>query len=742
LDSRLNYLDDPVGVVLELDKEVGKFETDETGYYSFYLPNRDQELVKLNSDWGQEIDAAIRDHAEHWERLAANERAFEGIHDQATEEKPAIVIPIVRRDCNQIIAWLANTSLRPRPITSFDPYANAEYDVPVATQMGQGLIKVNAEKIAATIEQGFEFKSRERLGIEQLFTDILTDMVSGMTPTFVKIVHEYRARKVKLPKFKKSEGKPWNVEIDGTAEFEVAGEEPTRFAHVGPWNLITPAGVGLDEDLQKIDWCAENTPWSTTKLRAKLQSWGERALVLPEEWDALLLQTSEIITAQQRENKQLIDKRIPSVPRGYHDVKELHFRLAVRYKGVDPVTGKTVEQIRIVNACGAYHFGARKFLAIWELPFNHQKRPYVSFVQRKRPRKMTGTSTAEDVMPFQRFITEILNINLKNAAIANATPIVADPDSDGFDWLANNELDSASLIPANPEDVKAINFGREHRSMMNEITWLNNESRSTSNVSVYEQGGSIPGRTSPNTTSQILQAGMQQPLMVLRDFSVQWGKAVRLWLETYRQFEPFGEMIPIRNPETKAIINVAFMLPADEVMDNFRIALTAADEELAKENEFEQLAMLANMLDSDAAAMAQILQPYAQTGIPESIAPIFRLFIDRKQKIVEAMLERTRKDAKNFVITPELLDAVDMEREMVRQQQMMAQAAAAAAAQGGMNGDPMGPGGPGVQAAGQAPQGAGDGGVAPDGLGQPSIESALLEMGAGASEPSMEAPIE
>ena len=725
--------DDPVGATLDLDGKVGKWVTDPSGAYRYYVPEKDTELPRLNADYGIFVQNGMLGMAPQFERLGKNERAYAGLSGAG---EPKLVIPIVRRDCNQLISSAINTCLSPNPITSFDPYTNAEYQIPTEHPMlGTGIVPVDAEKIAATLEAGFEFKCRERLKIQELFNTLWTEMITGMTPTYLKVIHSREARKMRLPAYKKAAaGNPWNVEIDGTREVEIPGSEATRFVPVSAWNIIVPYGFPLDEDLQTADWIAENTPWSTTRLRTKLQEYksGGYCLIPPEKWEELLQHTTIHTQDLQRQRKEAVDRVTPTIPKGFHDVKEIHFRLAVNEKELDPLTGKEKTYIRLAEMVGCYHFGYRSFIAMWELPYEHQMRPYVPFFQRKRPRELSGTSTCEDLTPFQIYISEILHMNLKNAAIANSTPVVADPDTDAFEWVSENPLDSASVIPGKKDDIVALNFGREYRSMMPEINWLDAQGSRTSNVSIYEQGAQIPGRTSPNTTSQILQAGAQQPLHTLRDFSASWAEAVKMWLRTYRQFEPYGELLSVRNPESQQIVQIAFQLPTEECLDNFRITLTAADEAIARENEFEQLAMLANMLDADAEAMAKVLGPFASTGIPPEIAAAFRVLIERKQKIVESMIERSRKDARKFVLSSEILDAIDQGRTAALLQQQ-----AAAAAQGGMNGQ-LRPGAP-------PPEGAPPGGPPPgmgaEGPGGPPGEPPLPEMGPGNPEQGMAPPI-
>jgi hypothetical protein len=672
--------DDSLGVVLTLDEKFGEIVADDEGHYQYYLPSP-EELIALNKATGEWIDQVLEDLKPVAEKVAENELAYEGKIITSTGEKPLVAIPIVRRDCNIQIAWGTGTCLRPSPITSIDPYVDAEYEVPVFDeQMGVGmLMPISAEDVARTLEVGVEYKLREKLKVNQLMDTLWTEMISK-GPVWIKTQYHHRPSYRKAATFKKS-ALNYGFDVDASSFFEAAAEEPTKLIPLSFWNVLYNPD---QDDVDRADYLAENTPWSTAQLKARMMEWEEYLLIPDGDRAKLTLSTTQYVNETQQRNVREIEKWAPKIPANYHDVKEVWFRHPMRFYETAE-DGRQRKRVRMVELCGAYHYGTRKFIAIWLNPYDHQQKPYTPFLQRKRPFRLSGSNTAEDLAPFQRYIAEILSLTLENAAVANSSLTVVDPDSDAFDWLADHEISADSIIPARKDQINVVSFGREHRSMMPEVDWLNAESSRTSNTSKFESGEAIPTRTPATTVSQILQAGQQQQLMTLRAFDMSWSRAMRQWLYTYRQFNPYGEILPVRQEEghESKIVELAFRLPAGEVLENFKIALTAAHEGLAREAEIEHLGVLANMLDNDARITAEALQPLVSEQITESAAQIVERLIQRKQDILEEILRLSRTDARSLVITDEMLKRVESERIALRQQLAAAQAAAE---QGGMNG--------------------------------------------------------
>jgi hypothetical protein len=240
------------------------------------------------------------------------------------------------------------------------------------------------------------------------------------------------------------------------------------------------------------------------------------------------------------------------------------------------------------------------------------------------------------------------------------------------------------------------------------------QAQTTSAVSDIAAGRDIPGRTPSSTVQQILERGNAQNTLFMRAINEAVCKAVRLYLETKRQYSPMGETIPVRDPETKAIIEIPFRLPVSDngvdPLDNFRISLTAADDRLAKENDQEQLVMLMNVFQQHANFVSQIAGPIINPQTSPAQMAFFKKMADAEQVILNRIMSLTRTDEEKFDMSPELEGVIQEKQQIMLQMQ---QQEAMNAAQGGSGGpvqgaegqgDGSGPGGP-PQQPGMAPGG-------------------------------------
>jgi hypothetical protein len=203
-------------------------------------------------------------------------------------------------------------------------------------------------------------------------------------------------------------------------------------------------------------------------------------------------------------------------------------------------------------------------------------------------------------------------------------------------------------------------------------------------VSPYEEGTMIPGRTPADTVRQILQSGLQRPLMTMRAISRGFGEAVKLYLRVLKQFQPYGELVPTKDPDTNAKIMVPFLLPVEDVLDNFAIVLTAADEEMAKEADHEERVMLFNLLGQASTQWAQMAGAMADINASPALTSLFEELFGISVRAFKLIVEPTRKDTQKFLPSSEAIQAIVQEKQqnaMMAMQQMQMQQA-----MGGMSG--------------------------------------------------------
>jgi predicted CopG family antitoxin len=698
---------DPQGAEqpMELEQESAQWAFD--GDTEYWLPNED-ERKKLNAHFLSEIRDAELDHAGFYERIAANERAYEGLAETSTGDKPMLVLPIVARDCDQQSAWLINAIMRPHPIFSFDPCFPAEYQLPAQdTVPGPGgqpmpvqfMVTKTADDVADSIEHALEQILRERIHFRRIVETVIQETVRGRGPAIVKCVYDPQRHEQLATKI--TSGFLGQPNYTGKQPVTKEDGEAVKMYCVPTENFLMPAS---EENPLTSEWVAEKSPMSDRELDKELDRPG--SLVDEARRSAFKVAKGDVDHAQLKAMKAELDGRIPRTPRNRHDIREVWFRWEV--------DGEEEKMF------GIFHVGMGEFVWVAKNPNNHKRNPYVAFFQKKRPFRFADKSTAESLATIQKIISEILHLTLQNAVVANSTPIVADPDSDAFEWLSKHDVDSATLIPGNPEDVKSLDFGREYRTMMPEVNWLVEFRREISGNTKWGDGSGSAIRTSPNTVQQLLENSSQIPVQQLASYGESFCELIMLWLKTYKQYRPYGELLYVKDQEQEQLLEIAFRLPDEEALDNFRVTLTAADEVAASETAIEQLTMVANLLDQDAEQVAKIIGPMANMQLTDSLTDVLSKLIERKQDQLQLIIERTRSDSKKFIITEQQLNSVKEEKRLAKQA-MMQQQAAAAAAQGGANGRP------GVQPAGVAgASGAGaGGGNQPPGPAGPSGQPSL-----------------
>ncbi len=649
MSTSQTYVDDPQGVIEELPK--GKFIIDADGI-EYYKPSP-EELQELNTTFLQEIQEAERAHIGFYERLRKNTEAYE-----AQPVGSMITIPIIRRDCDNQTSWYVNEATRPHPIFSIDPKSPAEYEIPMETgnpELPTIVLPIDAEKVAERVELALDNVLRERVKIRELFEIGMGEAIRGRGPVVIKVVFDERFHEQYVKRIKK--GPLGLAQPEAPELIETLDGDPVRVYAIPADHFLLPHD---EENIRGSRATIERTPLTTVKLRKEFAK--KRCLVSVAKQQDILSQTGDVRTALAKDQKASVDGRYSITPRNLHDVRELFFDHWV------------AEEKRIVKMLGAFHATAGEFLWITRNPYRHQRAPYVAVFQKKRAFRFSGSSTAEELEPIQRLASEIFHVTLQNAIVANSTPVVVNPDSDIFDWLAENEVGPASLIPGAPEDVKSLDFGREHHTLMPEFGTLLDIGRGVSGQDKFKTGESIPGRTSPNTVSQLLEQGRTAQVATLAAFGEAYAEVIWLYLKTYKQYRPYGETIFIKDPGEKAIVDIPFNLPDEEALDNFRITLTAADELAAQEATDEHLMALMGLMDQDAEAFAKIIGPFADVNMPDTIANALGRLIERKQKLIDMLMTRARVDSKKFTVDKEMLEAIKMERLQIKQQLLAAQA--------------------------------------------------------------------
>jgi hypothetical protein len=716
---------------IELDGTSGEFEMGEDGYLRFY-PS-DETRKKIEAYLYDEITRAKEDHKDLFADAIANLEAYKGkkIRIDGSGEQSILPSPLVRIPCDQIISSTVNTVLRARPLVSLDACFPAEYEVPVqipvpreqmaeVQAMGVPLnqpfvIKVNAEQVARRLQQGLEYKLRNVLDFATFIWTIVTDCVTvGKVPAWAKVCRHAKERPLVEPKVN-------GVSVDlkaKTRRYVDDGEEVTFYSVPGV-NVLLP----IDEDDQdESPWLAESVPCSPSAFLAAyyagdyflLDKKGEEG---EEEAKKLSLLTSENADPQ-REKREATQDRVASVPRAQIEKYEVWFYWDLKVKLPDPENPeKTKPVVQRFSLMGDFHYGAKRLLSCFDNPYEHQKRIHVPCWQFKDPHSHAGEGTAGIVRWHQKVHTHAIHADIVNAHHADVPLYWYDPDGnpdtikffEGKDVVAPGEF-----IPGvEGKDWGRVRAGEGHNSLLQVAQYVAGSAQETSNVSAYESGQTIPGRTAAATVAQILEQGKQQPLLFLRQINNFVSKVIWLYLRTVRQFQPMGETLPIRSEELKGVVNLPFRLPVNEALDNFRITLTAADEAMAKEHEPEQIALLINAYEQHTKFATEVVGPMLQGTYTPAQMNLMQKIVEGHQELFDLILSSTRTDTDKFDLRPQL-NAVVEEIEQMQKQMQEAQANAAAANQGA-----------GPQGVVPGAEGAGVGGGLPGTDGQPPVAAGV-----------------
>jgi len=715
--------------VLNLDKASGKLVLDEDGHTRFLpstQPSGDDgksELQRIEAFLSQELKQTIEDYAERWRLAAENVLTYKAEKIHIPESGESILpSPIARIPADQIIAFETNTILRPKPVVSISPYFNEDVQVVVPMDVpgppGQPpqqiptVVTKSSEDVAHGLEVGLEFKNREKLGIHKLIYGAVTECVRlGTVPVWIKVIADPQKKRTALgPKVNGA-----FLDLTDKDEYEVdAGEVVT--IHRIPWaNAIMP----VDED------DADESPWWAERLRENRpsdiifkQASGEYFLLTAEDAKVLAKNTTESFNPYKEELRAKTEARSPSRPRPRLDMWQVWFYWFAKY--IDPKDGQ--KKTKRLNLIADFHLTGERACNIYLNEYEHQCRPVVPCYQIPDPDSDSGSCTVGILKYYQRAATHVVQAEYKNAFHANNFTYWYDPNGDTADYFDRNKtIGPGEQIPGKfGEDWGVTRVGAEHYSLLPLRQALIAEAKEASNVSSYQAGQDIPGRTPAMSISQIMQAGLQQPMLFMKNLNDCFAKVYRLYLLTCKQYQPMGETIPVKDPTTKAILEVPFRHPVGDMLSNFRISLTAADEMMAKEHEFDQLGMLKNTIMQDGTYVAQIAGPMMSEQATPATVALFQKMIERNERITRRMAAIFRADEDDFDVTKEV-DALVKEREealeaaanappppppappppkVVLSGKLSPEQVASAAAQDGITGPSMPQGGP---SAGQNP---------------------------------------
>ncbi|HWJ40564.1 MAG TPA: hypothetical protein VNT29_05505, partial [Candidatus Limnocylindrales bacterium] len=643
-----------------------EIEMDASGHYRVIFS--EEELKEVNAYLKAELDRTYDDWIPLWNRSVDNKETYRTrkipIPDGGTSVYPA---PIARIPADQVIASIHNAIMRPRPVFSIDAYLKAEYDVPgqqVAMPLDPNAPpgapppnvvtaeKQTAELVAHRMEQGYDFVVRERIKIASKLMRGVKGAVCG---------HPYWWKVVADPDEKTSlTAKSNGIFIDLDDKYE----ETSLRGDIVKWYLVPftngmmPLEYLYDEDgMDLAPWFAERKPMRPDEL-AKQYAAGNLFLI-PDDAAALRLASSTVDRSDEFKARgdQTTKKTSSSAP--VQDIPrwEVWFYWTANY--IDPMDptddkGKKKWKVKRVSLIGDFHLGAGELMTCKLNSYEHRSRPFELVDQMDE-----GDCTVDRMMYHQTMFTYSAQSEIRSSHIANTPLYWHDPNiPDLVTFFASHKTISAGdHIPGIKDKEWGLTpAGEKHYSQLELMKFFLSMSQLDSRENDFTMGGRPPGRTPAATTAQVYQHAEEVKTMFLARLSVKLSRLLRLDAETRRQYQPLGETLPIWDAEHKTTIEIPFRFPVGDVLDNFRIALTAADEALSEEKDPQQIMMRKQALMADGEYVAKIMAAIVNLSQPlpaEGVA-VFVKIIERDQAMMRKLMAQTVTDEENYDLTADI----------------------------------------------------------------------------------------
>jgi hypothetical protein len=668
--------------LLSAEVEAVELEMDASGHTRVLFD--DKELAKVNAFLKASMDSTYDDWAPIWNRSVENKETYRTVKvpipDGGRSMYPA---PIARIPADQVIASVYNAIMRPRPVFSIDAYLKADYDLPgqqVAMPPPQpaapGMAsppfprnvvtaeKQTAERVAHRMEQGYDFVARERIGIGPKLMRGIKGAVTG-SPYWWKVVADPEERTSLAAK---SNGA--TIDLDDKYEETRLRGDLVKWYLVPFTNAMMPLEFLYEEDgIDRAPWFAERLYMRPDDL-AKRYAVGDLFLIADDDAAGKLAGTTvDAVDEYRTRAAQSTERKSPSNAIQMVPNWLTWFFWDVKY--VDPnqpttEDGKKSWRKKRLSLLGDFHLGSGQLMTCWMNEYEHRCRPYELVDQMDE-----GDCTVDRLMYAQTMFTYAAQSEIKSAHIAN-TPLYwhdpNDPDLVAF-FASHKVIGAGEHVPGIFGTQWGLTpAGEKHYSMLELMKFFISMSQLDSKENDFTSGGRPPGRTPADTTRQVYQHAEEVKTMFLARLSLKLGRLLRLDAETRRQYQPLGETLPVWDEEAKGTIEIPFRFPVGDVLDNFRIALTAADEALSEEKDPQQIMMRKQAMMADGEYVAKIIAAIVniQNPLPETAVKAFAKIIARDQQMMRKLMGQMVTDEENYDLTPEI-EALIRERNAALQ---------------------------------------------------------------------------
>jgi hypothetical protein len=669
--------------LLSAELDSVELEMDVDGHYRVIFS--DEELKEVNAFLQGELERTYDDWTPIWNRSVENKEAYRtkkmAIPDGGQSIYPA---PIARIPADQIIASVYNAVMRPRPVFSIDAYLSVEYDVPgqqidlppepaapgmeppPAPRNVVTAEKQTSELAAHRMEQGYDFVVRERLKFGPKLMRGVKGAVTG-TPYWWKVVADPTERTSISPKVNGI-----YIDLDDKYEETSLRGDIVKWYLVPFTNAMMPLEFLHDEDgVDLAPWFAERKPMRPDEL-AKKYAAGELFLIQDDE-EAVMLANSTVDLVDEFTQRAAVstERKTPSAPVQAVPNWLTWFYWDVKY--VDPLDptddkGKKKWRAKRLSLLGDFHLGTGKLMSCKLNGYEHRCRPYELVDQMD-----DGDCTVDRMVYHQTVFTYLMQGEVKSVHIANTPLYWHDaniPELATF-FASHKVISAGDHVPGIFDKEWGLTAaGEKHYSAIEILKLILSMSQLDSRENDFTMGGRPPGRTPAQTTAQVYQHAEEVKTMFLARLSLKLSRLLRLDAETRRQYQPLGETLPVMDEDHKKTIEIPFRFPVGDVLDNFRIALTAADEALSEERDPQQIMMRKQALMADGEYVAKVIAAIVNISNPlppEGVA-LFAQIILRDQQLMRKLMGQMVTDEESYDLTPQIEGLIEARNKAIQAQ--------------------------------------------------------------------------
>ena len=681
----------------------GELVAGTNGYLRAVFTDTTREALKLA--FKRLTGATVNEHDTLNSRREANIRAYEAQY----EPDKAITIPVLKRDANQQYAWLLDSVFSKDPVFTVRALDNDQIEILSEPEPGRPeVVMMPADVYAKQLQALVNFYTLHRIGFKRTFRTFWMEMLrDGNRPPILKVVYEERERESAQRQIVKGEdGRIERIERDPVFR-TVKDGEAVRIENVPGDKFFVPFPW---DDIQKSPFVFQEFEESLVAIKDKI---ARGAYDFCRDGDPDSVDIDMVLSGSRTRldaEKLRADARTPTEPTSDQKFYELWFDypfaelVPAQPEVPDVVDPETMEVIpgtpatedeivtRLIPMCAVIHEPSGLWLNCYENHRWDRIRPFFVGHMQERPFSFSGYSTAENVAPFQRLITQLFNARLQNIAVANVQTLGVREGSASWRFFVANkgQLRPGTIWPfTDPNDVKSELLGRNVDSTAPEINYLNAESEKMSTVYDYDRG-QIPNRTPVGTVEAVDSLAKMQPRMVLDQQRETIAAVLECLVRTLAQFYPGGIRVPYRDPDTQDLVEVKVVGFPTEWRDGvftFDIAATGNEETAATllQRDLMLSGEISKFNGEWMATIAASMTPNPQNGMlpPPPLMNAATTMIVNRRNMLARVLEHSKLNPDEYLPTVAEIRGLPLELMKFQQLAQMAQAAEPQQPQGG-----------------------------------------------------------